>query len=536
MKALWVTALCLLTIGCSTSSSAPVPAGVDASALAVSDAGTIQPPSPAASDTPFRKPRATRAALPQPVDARTPGQLAAAACNGRCKGTAIKPLLAATTGNPIIPPSWTVPAWYIDPANSIGCASDSNSGTSATCSGGCAGSVCTSGIGPLSTFGEFRAHRIGTTMPVYPFGQSVTVTLLSAQAAGQDKIVFEPHMTGGGQAVLLGTLVVVQPTFTAGTITQPTIAAGGTLLTVASMPAGTVANEIVYNVTRNSYAFIDSMNGTTATMQQPLKAAYVTVPGIPAASESAGEDQTWATGDSIEIEQVQAANLGYWTPQGADLTTGGAQASVGWVQFLQIVDTSGDVTSQYPLINNGAAANTLAMDVVSTRLALATTGGRGNGVNVLGCSVAGLAISTANTSLIYGGGYAAGMTIAGNNNQIQGKAILHGTFELAGSFSNIGDIYSNGAWIVAGGQLDMTNPVWGSFALEVYPQGTVWTTASFSADLLTSGAITWGSAGTTGSFYDAGAWTSGISITPANIDAHGGLQDPATGARFSYAN
>src|SRR5579875_1013792 len=106
---------------------------------------------------PFDMPSA--APPPAKPDPRTPAELAQAACLGpngqwHCK-LQRKMVLAASSSSPIIPASWTVPNWYIDPSNSTGCASDSNSGTSSTC--GAAGS----GIGPLATWGELQVHRWG---------------------------------------------------------------------------------------------------------------------------------------------------------------------------------------------------------------------------------------------------------------------------------------------------------------------------------------------------------------------------------------
>ena len=50
---------------------------------------------------------------------------------------------------------------------------------------------------------------------------------------------------------------------------------------------------------------------------------------------------------------------------------------------------------------------------------------------------------------------------------------------------------------------------------------------------LTTGTLKLGTS-TTGSYYTSGTglWTGGVTITPANLDANNGLQDPITGARF----
>src|ERR1700722_12668045 len=141
------------------------------------------------------------------VDSRPIREIAQAACGARCKGSLVtrNAVLASTTATPIVPASWTVSNWYIDPANSVGCASNSNSGTSATCVGGCTGAVCASGIGPITTYAELITHRLGTQSPQYPFGQSVTFNQLSSQPLNVDSLFFTPEISGGGYAALIGT-------------------------------------------------------------------------------------------------------------------------------------------------------------------------------------------------------------------------------------------------------------------------------------------------------------------------------------------
>ena len=145
---------------------------------------------------------------------------------------------------------------------------------------------------PLKTWNEVVA-RLGSSDPVYPYGQGVTVHLANSQPANTDPIYFAPKLSGGAQAILIGSLIPIATAFAAGTVTAKVRGGPGTLLQIANMPAGTAANQLVYNSTRNSYAFIDSMIGSTAVMQQPLTAASIAIPatGLPAGVK----DDTWTT-------------------------------------------------------------------------------------------------------------------------------------------------------------------------------------------------------------------------------------------------
>ena len=125
-------------------------------------------------------------------------------------------------GTPAYNPAWYALAntgIYWDPQ----AGSDQNSGA--------AGS-------PLLTWGE-AVRRFGGDSPTLGYGKNCIVNQLTTQPAGQDPPAFAPPLSGGGRCVLLGTLAVVQAAFVAGVVTQPTIAAAGTLLTVATMPVGT---------------------------------------------------------------------------------------------------------------------------------------------------------------------------------------------------------------------------------------------------------------------------------------------------------
>ncbi|MHB8331504.1 MAG: hypothetical protein ACYDEA_04845, partial [Candidatus Dormibacteria bacterium] len=135
-------------------------------------------------------------------------------------------------GQPIIPPSWLIADWYVDPANLSGVASDSNSGTAATGTPG-------SGIGPLLTISELVDQRWGTRSPI--LAQTTTLHLLSTETLGQESVVLEPIMVGGHNFIVLGSLLAVGAPFAAGVVTPKVRGNPGTLLQVAGFTHGETA-------------------------------------------------------------------------------------------------------------------------------------------------------------------------------------------------------------------------------------------------------------------------------------------------------
>jgi hypothetical protein len=99
--------------------------------------------------------------------------------------------------NPATPPSWLIPNWYIDPANSTGCAADTNSCTSASCAAG--------GVGPCVTWGQI-VKRYGTLSPV--LAQNTTYTFLSSQSTDADPVSFSP-ISNTGNILFTGNLTSI---------------------------------------------------------------------------------------------------------------------------------------------------------------------------------------------------------------------------------------------------------------------------------------------------------------------------------------
>ena len=205
--------------------------------------------------------------------------------------------------------------WYIDPAAGV-----NETGTGA--------------IGaPLKTWGEVVA-RLGTSSPVYPYGQSVTVHLVNSQAANTDPIFFTPRMSGGGQAVLLGTLTLGTP-FTAGTVTAKSQAAD-TPLQVATWPGGALAGSRILNQTHASSSWVRSVSAGTATLEQPVNA--IATPNVPSPSEN----NSWTTGDTLVVMTLPLCNLQKWSPISAsEKNHTNTSASVGWAQDIELVSADG---------------------------------------------------------------------------------------------------------------------------------------------------------------------------------------------------
>jgi len=414
------------------------------------------------------------------------------------------------------PSTWGVANWYIDPANSSGCASDTvNTGQSATCASG--------GVGPFLTYGQVSS-RYGTISPAIPYGQSVTFHFLSAQAAGQDPIFFTPRLSGGGQALLIGTLTL-RSSATAGTVT-PKNQTTAQLLTIASMPAGTTAKMWVVNTTRgNSAAFIDSMSGTTATMQQPLAAATLALPtGTPVLTEV----NTWATGDSIQIYNIPISiNLKMWRPTSGDLSSSG-QYAIGWVSNVLLADTFGTGNSQYPFVADGP--NALVGSVVNPRTHIAVLSGRGQSAYSLGNFHVGPVISESGANgQIFGGGLAGGLTVFGNKFIVDGDTLVHGAVVVQSGLFEIGSAYFDTSitatlghlWNVSSGNGAF---LYGAASMVLNSSSTFFNGSggSFASSLLLTGGLQFGS-GTTGCALDdtgdPAVWHCGRALTAASIDA-----------------
>lgn len=181
----------------------------------------------AAHDAALRRAQAKPLA-PDPTHAR---ECTGAKGEWRCPKIARPRLTAFAASSPYPPPAWSVPYWYVDGSNVTSCASDANTGTSATCGA--------PGVGPLKTIGQIE-QRMGTWSPIVPNG--VVVTQLSDHAAG-DVWQFDETGTSAGislvgtsMTIAAGTIATLTPlNRTAGTMNAITVS-GVDLLTACDDP------------------------------------------------------------------------------------------------------------------------------------------------------------------------------------------------------------------------------------------------------------------------------------------------------------
>lgn len=212
---------------------------------------------------------------------------------------------------PIIPTSWTTAAWYIDPANASGCASDLNAGTSSSCA--------VAGAGPLLTFQELNVHRwgcAGNPSACPRIRQNTTITFLSSHTTNADPVYLAPGIENGAKFMLQGTLGAAQQvcSTTLSAVTAKNQATpqllNATFAGADAGCAGLAADQLVANSTHSSRAYIYApVDAGVWSISQPL--APVTPPQSPF---SVTEVNTWASSDSVTVYSPVQINLVYFVP------------------------------------------------------------------------------------------------------------------------------------------------------------------------------------------------------------------------------
>jgi hypothetical protein len=204
-------------------------------------------------------------------------------------------------GGPVIPTSWTVPAWWIDPV----AGSDLNNGTSA--------------LTPLKTWAQL-VNLWGTNAPI--LAQNTVITFLSSQPDGTDPVIWRPVVRGGFTASIQGTTPTV---VTAGVVLAGVVAknrATNTLLQ-ATLGATAALGQMVINTTggKSSRAWIHKLvAGTTFSLSQPLAPMAVPQTAYPA------EVDTFANGDTVNLVSVVSVNVVDISPVVADYNGAGNNA------------------------------------------------------------------------------------------------------------------------------------------------------------------------------------------------------------------
>lgn len=251
--------------------------------------------------------------VPEPADLRTQAQISQTACTGPhgerfCQPKAVVRASSSQTLGPIIPISWTVPQWYVDPSNVSGTASDNNN--------------CTTTSTPCLTWHEINDHRWGcqgSPSDCPRLRQTTTITFLSSHTDSSDPVYFQPAIETTGTISIQGAAptVVASGVILSGT-TPKSRTAGSNSLLITNLGASGAADLLVQNTTHPSRAWaFKSLGGNSFSMTQPLTLA--TVPGTP--TVPGPEVDTWTNGDSVNILRPVAVNLVKVNPTFSDVNT-----------------------------------------------------------------------------------------------------------------------------------------------------------------------------------------------------------------------
>ena len=230
-----------------------------------SDAGSQTTPTPVVSKPHELLTRTVPHLTPSPPDPRTDVEIGIAACTAsdsswRCAMAKPK-VFAATGAPPLTPVSWTVPTWYVDPANTSRRASDSNS--------------CSTSAAPCLTSSQILS-RWGTPSPTLP--QATTFVQMSSDTAPfpsawalSPQSIYSMVFEGQLSMMRIGTV---------GTYTALNRTAGtkGTLtLSGVGADAGSFwtpyVGTFIEDTTSGAYFWIDAdLGGGVATITTPLEA------------------------------------------------------------------------------------------------------------------------------------------------------------------------------------------------------------------------------------------------------------------------
>ncbi len=412
-----------------------------------------------------------------------------------------------------IPASWKVSSWFIDPANSTGAASDTN--------------TCKTAKVPCLTYGGLAATW-GTTSP--RLRQNTTITFLSSHSDDTDPVYLSPYIENGAVVSVQGVLGKAQQV-ASGTLSfvVPKNRSAGRLLQ-AELPDGAAVGELVVNQTRASRAWVyKSAGGNSWSLSQPLAAAAVSASS---ASPLPSEVNTWADGDVVYLYSPVAIDLAGVAP-----VAGAGSATPLVLYQLTVLDPHGVGAGDVLSIDN---PDVVFLETSIQRFAELGATGFSGGPSFANVDFAGgLDAAGINAK--------AGMAIeAGQIRGVAGHAIHGAALDedfILGTPTSIYDgtygavfVDTSGAFLVQGDDVGFTTAhgapaIWGPGALDVlaqarldYPQGAGAAQATFLLkglflDLPTAELKTQGGPTNSCAVDDSGVWHCGIALTAANLDA-----------------
>lgn len=225
----------------------------------------------------------------------------------------------------VAPSSLTVPQWYIDPQNSSGCASDANTGTSATCTGGL--------NGPLkSWYGLANANWgcVNIASCALRLRQNTLATFLSGHTDNTDPVYATPVLEAGASFGITGTKTQI----CTGALTASVALNRSTPqlwnMTLPTSCTGLVATgNLIVNTTHAGEATLYKVvSGLNWSVSQPMAVATTPLALSPA------EVTTWTSGDTVTVYSVPRVNIRVFAPTGGDSV--GSNFAIGNLSYLTI--------------------------------------------------------------------------------------------------------------------------------------------------------------------------------------------------------
>lgn len=191
----------------------------------------------------------------------------------------------ASTSQPVFPSAWTVPHWYVDPANASTHASDTNN--------------CTTAVTPCRTYQQINVQRwgcLGNPSGCPRLRQDTTITWLSSQSDSTDPVYFQPTIENGAQITLEGTATTVASVVINGAGFHAKNRTTGQQLT-ANLTATGAVGQLLTNSTHPSQAWAYKSLGANAfVISQPLTAGTTEV-------------DTWQSTDTVVEQTLSAVDL-----------------------------------------------------------------------------------------------------------------------------------------------------------------------------------------------------------------------------------
>lgn len=392
--------------------------------------------------------------------------------------------------------------WVLDPQN--GAASDENTGLSSA--------------SPLRSYGEIL-RRWGTTLPKLT-AAAVTVTWLS-DGLTTDGVVAQ---TAQGTLLLNGTQTAAAPV-ALGTYTAKDKAAG-TLATINVVGHGAWApGTLVHDTTANAgFWIIADLGGGSATISQPKT--------LPIGPTSPSVDLV--NGDALTvITQTAMSPIGLGTVEGSSFV---------FVNRLNLNQAAAVAQINKCVVSECATSGlSFQTSVSSAAFALPVFSDCYLGAPLAGkVSVYGGVLPASGTFNFYATGAAFDGDVAMMQRaHFTGTITIGSMYVAEGSWFEYGQGFNGGRIELHAVQISGTPAtLYGPPTIQVAGglEFTIDGATTATAALLCLGGVQIDNANTAFSFNETtGLFTGPTSITPAAIDAGGGMQNPATGSRVSFA-